>query len=95
MCRAVREQCPTSYHTQVPTTKTTVYLPAEDKRRLTALAAETGVSEAELLREGVRLVLDRRRRPAPRLATAASSDGGSAADADLDLARLGFASPPW
>jgi Arc/MetJ-type ribon-helix-helix transcriptional regulator len=36
--------------------KTTVYIPDELKRRLTSVAAQTGRSEADLIREGIRLV---------------------------------------
>jgi len=36
-----------------PPTKTTVYLDADDYRRLKALAAESGRSAAELVREAV------------------------------------------
>lgn len=68
--------------------KTSVYLEAEDKRRLSALARATGTSEAELLRRGVRLVLGERLRP--HVGIAASSDGRSARDADRLLEDTDF-----
>jgi Ribbon-helix-helix protein, copG family len=37
--------------------KTTVYLPKELKRALERVAAETGRSEADLIRQGIRLVV--------------------------------------
>lgn len=46
--------------------KTTVYLPEELKTELARTAAETGCSEAELIREGVRLAIAQREPPAPR-----------------------------
>jgi hypothetical protein len=70
--------------------KTSVYLDADDKRRLAALARSTGSSEAELLREGVRLVLQRAVRPRPRVAVGASSDGRTARDTDALLQETGF-----
>lgn len=72
------------------TVKTSVYLDDDDKRRLAELARTTGTSEAELLRRGVRLVLDAAQRPRPRLALGASSDGRSARDTDEILRETGF-----
>jgi Ribbon-helix-helix protein, copG family len=72
--------------------KTSVYLDEEEKRRLAALAAATGTSEAELLRRGVGLVLAQAERPRPRLGVAASSDGRSAREVDDLLAESGFGS---
>ncbi len=46
--------------------KTTVYLPDDLKTELERVAAETGRSEAELIREGVRLVLAQCTPPPPR-----------------------------
>ena len=40
--------------------KTTVYLPEDLKSELERMAAETGTSEAELIREGIRLALAKR-----------------------------------
>ena len=52
--------------------KTTLYLPDDVKAELERLAAETGRSEADLIREGVRLVLARRSPPSPRAGVFAS-----------------------
>ena len=46
--------------------KTTVYLPDDLKTALEDTAAETRLSEAELIREGIRLAIARYRPPAPR-----------------------------
>jgi hypothetical protein len=71
--------------------KTSVYLDEGEKRRLAALAHSTGTSEAELLRRGVRMVLEQSARPRPRLGLGASSDGRSARETDDLLAESGFA----
>ena len=68
--------------------KTSVYLDDEDKRALKELAALTGTSEAELLRRGVRMVLDQSARPRPRLGIGESRDHRSARETD-DLLREG------
>ena len=47
--------------------KTTVYLPSELKQALAATAKRRGVSEAELIREGIALVTAAERPPRPRL----------------------------
>ena len=70
--------------------KTSVYLDDEDKRRLEQVARTTGISEAELLRRGVRLVIAQSPRPRPRLGLGASTDGRSARDADDLLRDSGF-----
>lgn len=72
------------------TVKTSVYLDEDDKRRLTALAQSSGSSEAELLREGVRLVLQRAVRPRPQVAVGASGDGRTARETDALLRESGF-----
>lgn len=81
--------CPTYYPTGV-TVKTSVYLDDEDKRRLGRLAAQSGASEAELIRRGVGLVLAEATRPRPRLGLGASSDGRAARDTDALLRETGF-----
>lgn len=48
--------------------KTTVYLPDDLKAKLARAAEASGRSEADLVREGVRLVAERAPRPAPRIA---------------------------
>lgn len=45
--------------------KTTVYLPEDLKAALERTAAETGRSAADLMREGVRLVIAQHQPPAP------------------------------
>jgi len=67
--------------------KTSVYLEAEQVARLKAAADETGRSEAELIREGIELVLlrthsVRRTRPWPSFD---SGDPGFAADTETLL----------
>jgi Arc/MetJ-type ribon-helix-helix transcriptional regulator len=47
--------------------KTTVYLPDDLKAELGRVADMTGRSEADLIREGIRLVSERTLPPAPRL----------------------------
>jgi hypothetical protein len=47
--------------------KTTVYLPDELKAELGRVAGLTGRSEADLIREGIRLVSQQAPPPAPRL----------------------------
>jgi Arc/MetJ-type ribon-helix-helix transcriptional regulator len=48
--------------------KTTVYLPDDLKAELGRLATVTGRSEADLIREGIRLLSVQTAAPAPRLA---------------------------
>jgi hypothetical protein len=47
--------------------KTTVYLPAPLKEALTAAAQRRGVSEAELIREGIAMAVTRDEPRTPRL----------------------------
>ena len=47
--------------------KTTVYLPADLKASLRGMARDTGVSEAELIREAVGEKVLRHARPRPRV----------------------------
>lgn len=54
--------------------RTTVYLPDELKRQLKRVAAETGRSEAELIREGIHLAIARHVPPPPRSGIFASGD---------------------
>jgi hypothetical protein len=46
--------------------KTTIYLPDDLRSGLKRLATETGRSEADIIREGIRLALAERTRPKPR-----------------------------
>ncbi|MHB8453049.1 MAG: ribbon-helix-helix domain-containing protein [Mycobacteriales bacterium] len=70
--------------------RTTVYLDAADKRELAALAATTGISEAELIRRGVRLVVEGGRRARPRAGYVRTQDGRAARDSDALLRDTGF-----
>jgi hypothetical protein len=71
--------------------RTTVYLDEEDKRRLSALAAETGLTEAELIRRGIRLIVNSGgERPRPKVGYGRSTDGRCAADTDAVLTETGF-----
>lgn len=54
--------------------KTTVYLPDELKKELLRTAAETGQSEAELIRFGIQLAVERHRPPTPRAPLFRSGD---------------------
>jgi Arc/MetJ-type ribon-helix-helix transcriptional regulator len=47
--------------------KTTVYIPDDMKRSLGHVAAARGVSEAELIREALRMITSQALPPAPRL----------------------------
>lgn len=47
--------------------KTTVYLPEDLKWALSVLAAETGRSEAEVIREAIRKAIQEAERPKPRV----------------------------
>jgi hypothetical protein len=75
------------------TVKTSVYLDESDKRRLSDLARATGTSEAELLRQGVRLVLAEAVRLPPQLGTGQSTDGRSARESDALLDETDFGMP--
>ncbi len=69
--------------------KTTVYLPDELKAALERLAKETGWSEADLIREGVRLAVERRAVPMPTIGILVSDDPHFAERADDHLAGFG------
>ena len=68
--------------------KTSVYLPPELKRALTAVARQRGCSEAELLREAVRRMTDAAEAPQPKLPLFRAT-GASIAE-DVDRALDGF-----
>jgi hypothetical protein len=70
--------------------RTTVYLDEADKRELAALAVRSGISEAELIRRGVRLIVAGEQRSRPTVGYAASHDGRAARDADELLVDTGF-----
>ena len=69
--------------------KTTVYLPDELKAALAQMAEETGRSEAELIREGIRLAVERRAPPEPTIGILVSADPLFAEHVDEYLAGIG------
>jgi len=69
--------------------KTTVYLPDELKADLSRLAAQTGQSEAELIRQAVSSLTSAARRPRPRGSLFDSHVGGLAERVDEALAGFG------
>jgi hypothetical protein len=68
--------------------RSTVYLPGELKEALRRTASETGMSEAELIREGVRRVT-RDNPPRPRVGVAESGTPDLAENADAHLDGFG------
>lgn len=54
--------------------RTTVYLPEDLKRELERVARAEGTSEAQLIREGVRSVVESRSSPRPRIPLFRSGD---------------------
>lgn len=69
--------------------KTTVYLPDDLKAELRRTAAETESSEAEIIREGIRLALDRRLPPLPSFGIFDSGDGSLSERVDELLEGFG------
>lgn len=69
--------------------KTTLYLPDDLKARLEQVAQREGRSEADLVREALTDLVERRTPPRPQGAIFHSGDPGWAAAADHDLARFG------
>lgn len=69
--------------------KTTVYLPDELKAELARAAADTGRSEADLIREGIRLALARRTPPEPTIPILVSEDPAFAERVDEHLRGFG------
>ncbi|MHB2018354.1 MAG: ribbon-helix-helix domain-containing protein, partial [Candidatus Xenobia bacterium] len=55
--------------------KTTIYLSEEMKSQLRQMARETGRSEADLIREGIRLALEQHTTPPPRAGIFSSGKG--------------------
>ena len=68
--------------------KTTVYLPEEMKADLERVAAETGKSEADLIREGIRLALVQHQ-PTPTIPILVSDDPHFAERVDEYLVGFG------
>ncbi|MSQ28844.1 MAG: CopG family transcriptional regulator [Dehalococcoidia bacterium] len=69
--------------------KTTVYLPDDLKAALARAATETGRSEAELIREGIRLALERCGHPEPTIPILVSASPDFAERVDEHLAGFG------
>jgi hypothetical protein len=69
--------------------KTTVYLPETVKRDLARMAAESGRSEAELIREALVMLTTAAGRPRPRGSLFDSGTGGLADNVDEALAGVG------
>jgi len=69
--------------------KTTVYLPRPLKEALTAAARRRGVSEAELIREGIALAVAHDEPPRPRLPLFDSGKPGLAEHIDEGLRGFG------
>ncbi|MBI2910650.1 MAG: ribbon-helix-helix protein, CopG family [Chloroflexi bacterium] len=69
--------------------KTTVYLPDDLKADLQRTAAETGRSEADLIREGIRLAVAQRTPPLPSFGIFDSGDPDLCQRVD-EILRKGF-----
>jgi Arc/MetJ-type ribon-helix-helix transcriptional regulator len=69
--------------------KTTVYLPDEVKAGLERVAGETGRSEADLIRDAVRALLEGQRRPRPKVPLFDSGDPTLAERVEEELAGRG------
>jgi hypothetical protein len=69
--------------------KTTLYLSEDLKAALERTAHETGRSEADLIREGIRLAVARQTPPSPTIGVFVSDDPHFAEDVDVHLAGFG------
>ncbi len=69
--------------------KTTVYLPDEVKAGLERAAGETGRSEADLIRDAVRSLLEQQRPPRPKVPLFDSGDPTLAERVEEELAGCG------
>lgn len=69
--------------------KTTVYLPEDLKSSLTRIAKERRLSEAELIREAVRELVNGAERPRPRLPLFSGDDPTLARRFDEELRGFG------
>jgi Arc/MetJ-type ribon-helix-helix transcriptional regulator len=69
--------------------KTTVYLPEDLKSVLGRIAREKGRSEAELIREAIRDLVENTEPPRPRLPLFSSGDPTLAERIDEELAGFG------
>jgi hypothetical protein len=71
--------------------KTTIYLPDDLKLALEQTATMQGCSEADLIRQALRRVVQRRRAPRPRVPLFSSGKRGLAERVDKALAGFGRA----
>ncbi len=71
--------------------KTTIYVPKDLKRAMGRLAAERGVTEAEIVREALRMLTARAEPPRPRLPLFKSGKPDLSEDIDRALAGFGEA----
>ncbi len=69
--------------------KTTVYLPDDLKAEVARTAAETGRSEADLIREGIRLAVAQHLPPTPTIPIFISEDPHFAERVDEHLVGFG------
>jgi metal-responsive CopG/Arc/MetJ family transcriptional regulator len=69
--------------------RTTVYLPDELKAAVERLAGERGTSEAEVIREAIRALVESASRPRPRVGFITSGDGTLAERVDELLKGFG------
>lgn len=69
--------------------KTTVYLPDDLKSERERAATQRGRSEAEIIREGIRLALDERVPPTPTIGIFVSEDPRFAEHVDKHLEGFG------
>ncbi len=67
--------------------KTTVYLPDDLKQALVHIAVETGISEAQLIRDGVRLAIQQHTAPLPKFGI---FDGPSDMSERVEVLLKGF-----
>ena len=70
--------------------KTTVYLPEELKAELMRVAAQTGRSTADLIREGIQLAIARCQPPAPQSGIFESGDPHLSKRVDELLSSFGM-----
>ncbi len=70
--------------------KTTVYLPDELKASLKRLSEEEGRSEADIIREAIRTIVERRTSPRPRVPLTEKGLGDSSTADRVDEFLEGF-----